>query len=193
MKAKRILELPGKKFAYLYWDTIDLASHLYGPGAEEVAGEIRMLDFQLGEFLDMLRKDTLFLMMADHGLIASGKSIDLGRHRKLIEMLEVPPTGETSVSFIHCKKGKKEKVREYIEGHFNREGFLLDSQEALKMGLFGTGKPFKETPYRAGDFVLVAKKDFDFIFPYLDQGNPKGRHGGLSGEEMLVPFLWKRG
>lgn len=118
--------------------------------------------------------------------------IDLGRHRKLIHLLDCPPAGESRLLYFHARKGKAGKVKEYLEGHFSKQGVALDSQELLERGLFGTGKAFPEAVRRLGDLVLIPKKNHAFSFPYLDSRAAVGRHGGLSREEMLVPLLWKR-
>jgi len=192
IRTEQALKKPGRKFIHVYWDMLDTISHAYGTGTRESNTEVKFLDFHVGEFLETLKSGTLFLLTADHGFANSRKPVDLGQHKKLVELLEVPITGDARLSFLHRKKGKKEKVRDYFESHFSRKGVLLDSKELLEKGLFGTGKPFPETIHRLGDFTLVAKKDCSFHFPYLDEGMPKGVHGGLSKEEMLVPFLWKR-
>jgi hypothetical protein len=192
IRARKMLEMPGKKFVYLYWDMVDTASHIYGPDTEEALGEIKLLDSQVSQFLDKLKPGTLFLLTADHGVIKAGKAEDLGKHRRFTENLDPPPTGESRFSFLHCKKGKRERIEEYFGNHFSRKAVLLDSGELLEKGLFGRGKPFPETVHRIGNFIIAPKGNYSFTYPYLDRRDAKGKHAGLSREEMLVPFLWKR-
>ncbi|MCP4540183.1 MAG: hypothetical protein GY832_23845, partial [Chloroflexi bacterium] len=56
---------------------------------------------------------------------------------------------------------------------------------------FGSGPPAPETAARMGDLILVSRQDH-----ILYDGNVKpyllGHHGGLSPEEMLVPYLITR-
>jgi len=65
---------------------------------------------------------------------------------------------------------------------------MLDAPVALKAGLFGPGAPADEAPARLGDLLAIARADH-----YLDRLDRRrrlrGRHGGLSPEEMLIPWL----
>jgi hypothetical protein len=55
-------------------------------------------------------------------------------------------------------------------------------------GLFGPGTPHPEIFNRIGDLIVAAKGSA--YWWWAAKENPLiGRHGGLSADEMLVPFL----
>jgi hypothetical protein len=65
---------------------------------------------------------------------------------------------------------------------------VLPTDVAVGAGLFGEGEPAPETPFRLGHLQVLPRGA-----PYLDRQNKRaelrGRHGGLSADEMLVPWL----
>ena len=65
---------------------------------------------------------------------------------------------------------------------------MIDASTALQAGLFGPGQPAAETRARLGDVLAISRTDH-----YLDRlgrrHRLRGRHGGLSPEEMLIPWL----
>ena len=193
-RAHQVLSRPGRKFLYLYWDMVDTSSHMHGPQSDKCRKEIKHLDAHLETFLEKIKaKNTLFLFTADHGVLPTQKTIDLLHHPKLLDNVQIDPTGEWGrIVYLHAKKGKKEKVSEYLHSEFGEKCLILESKDALEKGLFGIHKPFAETSHRLGDFILLPKKQYSFTYPFFSSKEVKGRHGGLSEEEMIIPLLWKR-
>ena len=192
-KAKKTLEKRGRKFIYLYWDMIDVTAHMQGEKSKEFSKQIALMEGELERFLGKV-KDCLFLLTADHGHLA----IPLRRQKSFLDYpdllanLACPPTGESRVWYLFAKKGREKQVREYLKNNFSKRAFVFPSGDLLKRGFFGRGKPLKETRDRIGDFTLIAKKNWLFTYPYLEGRGAVSFHGGLSKEEMLVPFLWRR-
>jgi hypothetical protein len=100
------LARPGRRYAYLYWDRIDLAGHHDGPDAESYArASVHALDV-----LDRALRDlpgTLVLLTADHGqVVVSPDRVDylddlwpdLARH------LTLPPAGSARDCFLHTRE-----------------------------------------------------------------------------------------
>jgi hypothetical protein len=81
-----------------------------------------------------------------------------------------------------------EAGREYIERSWPGQFTFLDPVFAVEAGLFGPGPYHPRLFDRLGDLIVLARRD-----AYLWWSNKKdhlfGRHGGLSPDEMLVPFL----
>ena len=194
LKAQRAVRRRGKQFAYLYWDMIDIMSHMHGTAGKEIKGEIKLLDSQVEEFVGNLPRGTIFILTADHGVIntSSRGMTKLDDERELMELLNPPPTGEARLRYLHCRRGKKERVRALVEKRLSKRGLLFESKKLLEDGWFGIGKPLDETEKRLGDFTLIPKKNYGFTFPFLDTRVHKGRHGGLSKEEMLIPLVWEQ-
>jgi hypothetical protein len=106
--------------------------------------------------------------------------------------LVVAPTGEGRARYLHARHGHKDAVRAYVTGRFGAISTLIDSEEAIARGLFGTAPPTPQTLERIGDFVLLPHENWYFHHYPTERLKPMqlvGRHGGLSPEEMLVPLL----
>lgn len=184
-----------KKFVWVYWELVDTFSHAKGPDAHEVKAAFKAFTRAFkGEFLAGLdkkvRAKTLLLVMADHGQIHTPDNphYDLRNHPNLARRLHIKPTGENRLAYFYVRPGQVEAVREYVERTWPHQFQIFDSQYALHEGLFGPGEPHPRFTERIGDLAVMARGD-----AYLWWGNRPnpllGRHGGLTPEEMLVPFL----
>ncbi len=188
-----------KKYIWAYWDQVDGISHLFGPDSERAKAEF--MDFSRNFetfFLDRLdpdlKKDTVVMLAADHGQITTDNSADhydLNNHPDFTGMLHLTPTGENRLAYLHIKPGKVEAVKDYIQTAWPDQFSLIDPEEAVTSGLFGMGIPHPGIYDRLGDLIVAARGKA--YWWWASKPNPLiGRHGGLSAEEMLVPFLAAR-
>jgi hypothetical protein len=182
-------------YAWVYWSELDHLSHLYGPDDERSAAEFasfstifeRLLLYQLST---AARKDTLVILTADHGQISTRKDAhyDLRNHPDLVRRLHILPTGENRFMYLFVRPGQGEAVREYLERTWPGQFTLVDPGFAVNAGLFGPGEPHPRLMDRLGDLLVIAR-DHAYLW-WAEKENPLlGRHGGLSADEMLVPFL----
>ncbi|MFH1978698.1 MAG: alkaline phosphatase family protein [Candidatus Aenigmatarchaeota archaeon] len=186
------------KFTYLYWDLIDSATHQYGTGSPEISELIKAVDRSLFEdFLDKVRNPgTLVIISADHGFVNVDheKTFYFHDHDELTENLIVPPSGEDRFVYLFVKNGKLDEIKDYIKNNV-KNTIAIESEKAIKLGLFGHNEPRIETIGRIGDLILIPKKDNIFTYAYSIEDilfRVKGYHGGLSRNEMLVPLICKR-
>ena len=184
------------KYIWAYWGQVDGISHLHGPDSERAWGDF--MDFSRNFetfFLDRLdpkiRNNTVVMLAADHGQITTDNTddhYDLNNHPGFINLLHMTPTGENRLAYLHIKPGKVDEVKEYIQKTWPDQFSLIDPEEAVTGGLFGSGIPHPEIYNRLGDLIVAARGKA--YWWWADKPNPLiGRHGGLSAEEMLVPFL----
>jgi hypothetical protein len=181
-----------------YWGGVDGIAHKYGPTAEAWPAEIRNLAFSLErEFLQPLppadREGTLLLITADHGQVLAPpeQAVLVTKHPPLWRALALPPSGESRAAYLHVRPGQAEVVRAYLEEQLAGRFVVLDSDTALKAGLLGKGKTAPETPSRIGDLIALARGENSLHWGYKEP-KLRGRHGGLTPEEMLVPLLMVR-
>jgi hypothetical protein len=194
---RRLLESrPDERlYAWVYWGEIDHLSHFNGPGDERPRAEFESFSAAFERlFLDRLspaaRRDTLVLLTADHGQIATNPDpyYDLRSHPSLARRLHIRPTGENRLAYLHIRPGQTEAVREYLERTWPGQFALVDPGFAVSNGLFGPGNPHSSLADRLGDLMVVGRGQA-YLW-WADKENILiGRHGGLSPEEMLVPFL----
>ena len=187
-----------RNYFWVYWGEIDHFSHLYGPDDERTFEEFVNFSAAFERlFLERLsseaRRDSLFILLADHGQIPTQPDPynDLHNHPSLARRLHILPTGENRLMSLFIRPGQVEAVREYIQRTWPSQFVFMDPSYSVDAGLFGPGEAHPRLGDRLGDLIVAAKGD-----AYLWWGNKGdhlyGRHGGLSPEEMLVPLLAAR-
>ena len=185
-------------FAWAYLHPIDYFSHVYGPDDERVVEEFcSFTDIFQRLFLEKLgaaaARGTVVVLCADHGQVATTPDphYELRNHPNLTRRLHILPTGENRLASLFVRLGQLEAVREYLDRTWLRGFTQLDPGFAVQAGLFGPGEPHPRLLERLGDLLALAR-GYNYLW-WADRENPLiGRHGGLSAEEMLVPFLAAR-
>ena len=106
-------------------------------------------------------------------------------------VLVVPYSGEARAAYLHCFDGGDGEAQRAIQDALGADYVVLRTKDAVAAGLFGTGQPAPESLARLGHLFVIPRGAH-----YLDRRNLRrklrGRHGGLSPEEMLVPWLAAR-
>ncbi len=184
-----------RMYVWTYWSQIDGLSHFHGPDDERVLAEFITYSTAFEKFFweklpANLRKNTLILLTADHGQIHTPLNPHhiLSNHPELSRHLLINPTGENRMVNLYLRNGREAAVeRAFAEawpGRFN----LISQQTALSSGLFGPGPHHPDLENRIGDLLAIAQ---DGVYLWWSEKKDflLGRHGGLSPEEMLVPFL----
>jgi hypothetical protein len=188
-----------RMYTWVYWGAVDTLSHFHGPDDDRPRAEFAIFSsaferFFLKELSTSARKDALVILISDHGQIHTNKfetDYDLRNHPEFTRLLHILPTGENRLAYLHVRPGQKESVKEYVDQTWPGQFTLLDSSHALEKGLLGPGEPYKRLPERLGELIAIAHNDA--YWWWAAKENPiTGRHGGLSPDEMLVPFLAAR-
>lgn len=188
----------GESFHFAYHPSPDTLVHARGPYAEEYAVELESIfatvASQLFQKLERkVARNTLLIITGDHGAVNIEKEgiIDLSNHPKLLEMLKLPPTGDSRASIMHAREGKARKIKEYFDQNFKNLFEVRSSKWFLENGYFGLGKVRPETIDRIGDVIAVPRglNVLDNSVADPRRNMIPGRHGGLSENEMSVPCI----
>ena len=183
-----------KTYSYIYWGGLDTFSHHNGPDSAQLYDMWLIFAKSLASFLNPLiahgRNDTLFVLTADHGQIATEikEDFDLHRHPDLTRHLALLPTGESRLPYLFIMNGHEVEVENYLSTHWNGKFSMLPSREVLANGLLGPSTPHLSTLDRVGSHI-VFPADNAYWWWVKKENHLLGRHGGLSGDEMLVPFF----
>jgi len=191
-----LLETPpkGRELILAYWGDLDAAIHLHGTQGGAWQGAWAAFTKEMERGLAALpasaRQETVLVITADHGFVDSPvyAAHDVDQDADLREALLIPPSGEARLAYLHTMGDEAEgRVRSTLAADFA----MIDASTALEAGLFGPGRPASETRARLGDLLAISRTDH-----YLDRlgrrHRLRGRHGGLSPEEMLIPWLAAR-
>ncbi|MGM9814001.1 MAG: alkaline phosphatase family protein [Candidatus Enteromonas sp.] len=176
-------------FGYVYWTEPDALMHEFGVDASKVHREI----LNIQRFVKGLVKahpDTLFLTIADHGLVDIVFE-DLCDHPDLYSLLYHPVSMEGRVSTFFVKEGAKENFESLFKRYYGDRYVLLSKEEAKKIHLFGLGDEHPLFDEALGDFIsvsitpysLFASKDYK---EEEDGGFLKAAHAGYTKDEMEI-------
>ena len=135
----------------------------------------------------------MLVVTADHGQIGTPpeRAIQLADHPALREMLLVPPAAEPRASVLYVRRGQAEAVRDYVAEQLADRFMVLDTDQAVAAGLFGSSEIPAGSRARLGDLILLARDDSQLV-PDANATVYRGEHGSLRPEEMLVPLLMAR-
>jgi hypothetical protein len=198
---RRTLErAKNRTYCYAYVPNIDAVSHDYGTDSEEYGAQLAMIAGRLErELSDRLDRETaewtLLLVTADHGHIDTtpATNIDILSHDVVREGLRqdergepIPPVGGPRNVHLHLRPERVDRVQEYLEETFDARVFTRE--EAFSIGLFGAAEPAERTRERCGDLLFTHRERTTWYDDGESIPDLLGQHGGLSSQEMLVPF-----
>jgi len=197
---RQLVESPtsGRRFVWAYYSGVDALSHVYGPDSDLVRAEYEffiraMVDLFVQPLDRRVGRDVLLLLVADHGQVATAiqPHYQLAQHPGLARRLHFSPTGEARLPYLYLRPGQAAAVDEYVERTWPGAFTRLESNHALRAGLFGPGTACLQAASRLGDVVLIAHGPA-YLWWADKPDTLLGRHGSLTAEEMLVPLLAAR-
>jgi len=184
-----------------YWPLVDTLSHIYGWDQPSVAAELRAtLALLQSELLDPLsaaaRSDTALFIMADHGqvLCPPEQQIYLEDHPELKRLLLMRPAGEPRTAYLYGRQGCREEIVAYINQHLGEAMVAIMAEKALAAGLLGPEPHAPVADERVGDVIVTMREGYILLTPAEKERahKMKGRHGGMTHDEMWVPWLGYR-
>ena len=201
----RELARTARKGSYvnMYIDTIDSVTHAYGPFTEESRATIASISSTLkSQFLDMVdwadTEDTLVMVTADHGhtAIDPKKVVYLDGDMELLGFLatdrgrRIPPTGSPRGVFMHIRRSCIDSAYSHLQKNYSDIARVIRTSDAIRMGLFGSGRPSRAFLRRAGDMLLLPMEGKAIWYEHVKGRKERaiGVHGGMTRNEMLVPL-----
>lgn len=197
---RKMLESQEYQFIFAYLDAIDVLAHAYGANEDEVLSEVRNFFYNLQtELFSKLNrraaKNAVFFMTGDHGHITvkSENRIIANNYPEFVDNIQIPPAGDSRASFIRTNADGDSKIRRFF-AKMNSKFELIPSGKAVADGLFGYGRMSKDVREALGDYLILSKEDYAFLYKYKKREDAEliGYHGGLHEDEMLIPMIFGR-
>lgn len=201
---KRLTTTKGRGYFYVYWPDIDSIAHKYGPVSDEYKAEVSAFaslwkkEF-LGKLGEKTARNTILMITADHGQITvdAKHTIYLNKYSKLMRALKrsrngkiIPPSGSPRDVFLHIKDKELKEMHVYLSRLFKKKAEVLFMKEAIKEGLFGHRRVSRKFIERAGNILILPKKNHTIWYEHMKgrKFEHRGHHGGLNIKEVLIPL-----
>jgi predicted AlkP superfamily pyrophosphatase or phosphodiesterase len=210
LKSRKAIEEINSGYVYAYTDYVDFTAHVYGPQSNESVSEI----INLGEVIQRnligglsrkVAEETLFMITADHGHIQVDpkKIIFLEEDKLLAEAYEIGPRSKPILPcglsrdvFLHIRKEMEDEIIEHLSRKLIGRAKVIKTEDAVRMGLFGVGTVNREFFNRVGNVIILPEDNIQVWYNKTDydkyqKGNKPqllGMHGGISEDEMIIPF-----
>lgn len=181
-----------------YWPNVDTLSHLYGPRHPAVKAEMlscwREIKQTLLEGLTPeARNGTVVLLAADHGQIrlTPERHIRLSEYPEIHNRLILNGGGGNRIPYWYIQQGEAEAVSELVRHQLGDRVLAMTRQEMMDSGWYGEAPFMDMFSRRLGDINLLMEDGLLMVDPSNDniaRFLRAGSHGGLSPDEMQVPF-----
>lgn len=194
--AEVLQETVGERcYVHIYHSPVDSLSHLYGAKNQYIHYEIKE---QMKQLLAVLSSQsvqdgqTLFMVIADHGHANAPDKIDLqGDDAEMIRrQMRFGLTGDMRLGHLHLQNNTTDDVIHMVHAQFGDQLAAIETSQAIDAGLFGHDTIYSETKHRLGDVVLIPRLGTQVVDSSVGILDLESWHGGLSPEEMLVPFMY---
>lgn len=189
-KVREVVSIKGEKFIYGYWLHPDGLIHMTGVGSEEVHKTILDINAGVAKLAHDF-PDTIFLVLADHGLVDIHFSA-IEEHPDFYDTLVRPFSNEPRAAFFFVKRGRKREFVRLFKKYYGNEFVLKTKRQALKEQWFGEGAPHLIVKSFLGDYLAIATDQncFDYLLNgQLAHSRFKAHHAGLTDDEMLIDLM----
>ena len=172
-------------YVYLYIPYVDKVSHIYGPNSDVTLTAARQILSAVNEIALTEKSKYVTVITADHGHVEAGRHIKLGDNAEFVSSITMPPFGSTRSVFMSGSG----RLVDVMTSSFQDLRVFDNSRQNMK-ALLGSSECLHKTSF---DYIAVPSGPDSYFYPKtLDEGTVsdfKGRHGGLSTDEMLVPLI----
>lgn len=181
----------GRALVYSYWDEVDKAGHVHGPGTLEWGEAVEAVDAYVADLAQRSPTGTVLIVTSDHGMIDAPVTLrrDLATDAVLDAGVRVL-AGEPRAPQVWCEPGAVDDVVATWREELGDAAVVLRREEAAEAGWFG--------PVREG----YAGRIGEVVVAMLGQGTvldsrllrPKvlrlrGHHGSITDPETAIPLL----
>ena len=192
-------------YIHFYIDSIDSLTHKYGPNSVQTEAEIEAFALIMEHFFKRAftdNKKVLFLLTADHGASeVDPKTTVFLNKEKRFEGIErflktnqagnlIVPAGSARDMFLYVKDELLDEAQTFLSTRLAGKAEVVKSTWLMENGYFG---PEISSQFRArvGNLVILPHR-YESVWWYeKDKFEQRfyGHHGGLTPQEMEIPFI----
>ncbi len=181
----------GRALVYAYWDEVDKAGHVHGPGTLEWGEAVEAVDAFVRGIVELAPAGTVVVVTSDHGMVDA--PVTERRDLAVDEVLDAGVrllAGEPRAPQAWCLPGAVDDVVATWREELGDGALVLRREEAIEAGWFG--------PVRDG----YADRVGEVVVAMLDQGTVldsrllrpevlrlRGHHGSVTDAETAIPLL----
>jgi predicted AlkP superfamily pyrophosphatase or phosphodiesterase len=201
--SETILNTNNPAYYFFYYSTIDTSGHVDGPNSLIHQAEISNLFTALENlfYKQIKNKSNLtILLSADHGTakVSPKQTFYLNREIKGIskyfrtnrQKQLLVPAGSCRNMFLYTKERTMLKLKELLQQKLYGKAEVYETQELLTKGFFGK-QIDKRLIDRIPNLIVLSYNNQAVWWYEKNKFEQKyfGHHGGLTREEMEIPFL----
>ncbi len=184
-------------YVHAYYPEFDALSHAFGCGSDEALAEFRAVDACFATLLERLAgRNCDLVVSADHGFIDSPPEcfVRLERYPEALDMMVRPMWGERRAAFCEIRPGAEQDFAALVRSELAGKAALAPSADVLAAGLLGPGPEHERLRERIGTHLLLMEHGWTIWDHRAGESEHEmiGVHGGLSADEMWVPFIHVR-
>lgn len=176
------------RYIYAYWDGFDSIMHEKGTKSNEAKKHLIEIDNCIKQLCENLSKDTMLVVVADHGQIDTNRYYDLYKS-KYNKYFEKYPSIEPRAMALFIKEEYKDIFEKEFNEDFQDDYILLKSEDALRMQIFGNRDAHPRIKEFLGNYFAIAKSDMTFNYSIYNNELLIGSHAGICEEEMIIPII----
>lgn len=193
-----------KSYFYFYYGNIDSMGHDYGTDSRYFESEVELfftaLEYILMRFVEGKVKDTIILLSADHGqtnvnpkttFYLNREIKDIAKYLKTTKKGEpIVPAGSCRDMFLHIKEDSVDHLSKILSEKLKGKAEIHRTKQLIESGFFGK-EISNEFTSRVGNLVILpyAGESVWWYEKGVFEQKHIGHHGGLTPEEMEIPFL----
>lgn len=192
-------------YYFLYFDRLDTICHHYGPNSrqfdEAVDTFLTTMDSLFYSKMSAKLQDTLFILVADHGQVEVDprstcylNKLSIGIERHLQTNMRgklLVPAGSARDMFLYIKEESLDEALALLRKRLEGTAEVYRTSELVAQHFFSMQEPSKAFLGRVGNGVILPYK-YESVWWY-EEGrfdmHFSGHHGGLTPDEMEIPFL----
>ena len=195
---RRLAGAEGSTFTQVYIPHVDAASHEYGIDHDMAKQAISGVDGWLAQLYGLLPPSVAVVVSADHGLLNTPDEDvhEIEPDDDLVGHLAGEPWGTGRTTMFQVREDRAAEFEADFRRRLGGDFYLLETGEALEMGLMGPGPASQATRRRIGSHLSISRGTpvIDYKYPREEQDEHKSvaSHGGLTPDEMRVPLVVAR-